>query len=341
MNYFLYIILILILALYLYISYKYELIKESKKIVKESFSQQLNPDLIITKKQFMQPSNINVKSEWREIITEYIAEFNSVNLASRGVTSQHELINKYTELCLLPISQDNINAINTMLSTQLPQTNPLYSYIKKLIPQLRIIKCSEELEVGFPHTHRNIIVFSENYFTNPSISTFIHECIHIDQRLRPNKYTKLYADWGFVKYPVSDIKSNNFKEILSKSRNNPDGRDINWLWISPSNQAYWIGAVFTSQTPSSLATVENRIYKIDNINNGYNTNKKIGKYNGQSTLIHQNTEFVSVFGNLTNNNYHPNEISAELAVLIFETGSESEISSNPATTLLASNILGL
>jgi hypothetical protein len=352
-----YIILILILALYIYISYRYEQIKSLETFVNNNKSN--NPEnndncingntnindnnLIIKANQFLQPINTDIKEEWKEIITKYIAEFNPINLKARGVLSHKELIDKYSsQKCLLHISKDNINSINTMLQSELSSYNKIYPLIAKIIPQIRIIKCSQDLEFGFPHTHRNIIIFSEQYFHNPSITTFIHECIHIDQRLNPSKYLQLYSNWGFVKYDIKKIKNtddNNtngdFTDIIRRSRSNPDGRDINWLWIShTSNQAYWIGAVYNSHNPQSIADVENRIYKIENVNAGYNTIEKIGKYTGSSTLIHENTDFISTFGNIKNNNYHPNEIAAELAVKVFNddsvNGSISSKSNSPA-----------
>lgn len=335
-----YITLILILALYLFISYRYEQVRKLETFVNNSNinSNNFKNTLIIKSHQFLQPINAEVREEWNEIITEYITEFNPINLKARGVSSHKELIDKYSsQKCLLHISKNNINTINTMLKSEISSNNKIYSLIAKILPQIRIIKCSQDLEIGFPHTHRNIIIFSEQYFHNPSITTFIHECIHIDQRLNPNKYLKLYSNWGFVKYDIKQIKNTNsdndtggdFTDIIRRSRNNPDGRDINWLWISPLNKAYWIGAVYNSHNPKSIADVENRIYKIENVNSGYNTTEKIGKYTGNSTLIHNNTDFISIFGNLTNNNYHPNEISAELAVKVFNGDSDNgTISSN-------------
>jgi sulfur relay (sulfurtransferase) DsrC/TusE family protein len=305
-------IFLIILILYIFISYHYELKMHYKKINKEGFT--INK-LKLTSKQFMQPINQEFKKEWKDIIIKYINEFNQINLVARNVNTHKELIDKYSKFCLLPISKDNINSINNMLSNKLIGDNKIIKLIKELLPKIRIVKCSKEMEIGFPHTHKNIIVFSQDYFVNPSITTFIHECIHIDQRINPNKYNDMYSKWGFIKYPISDIQGNDFNaNIIPQSRINPDGIDINWLWISPNKNAYWLGAVFTSNNPKSLSSVENRIYKIENVNDGYNTDKKIGKYNGSSELIHNNSEFKSVFGNIINNNYHPNEIAAELAV---------------------------
>ena len=307
--------------------------------------------LIIKPSQFLQPINVNVRKEWNEIITDYINEFNPINLKARGVSSHKELIDKYSsQKCLLHISKDNITTINTMLQSELSSNNKIYPLIAKILPHVRIIKCSHDLELGFPHTHRNIIVFSEQYFQNPSITTFIHECIHIDQRLYPDKYLQLYSNWGFVKYNVKLIDNNtdnnadnnannDFKDIIRRSRNNPDGRDINWLWISPSNQAYWIGAVYNSHNPKSIADVQNKIYKIENVNSGYNTIKKVGKYTGKSSLIHNNSEFVSMFGNIKNNNYHPNEIAAELVVNLFDININNKLDSYPAITELIEKVL--
>jgi hypothetical protein len=323
---FIYILFVLLLILYLYISYKYEL-KKRQISIKEQFINKIKNSLILKKEQFIQPLNNEFKEEWKNIIIDYVSEFNNINLLARNVKTKDELIQKYNHQCLLYISNDDIKSINTMLS-KLNSSNILYPLIKNILPYIRILKCTSILELGFPHTHNNIIIFSEEYFSNPSLTTFIHECIHIDQRLNPNKYNKLYTDWGFVKYSLTDIKGNEFKaEIIPYSRNNPDGRNINWLWISPSNNAYWIGAVFTSDNPSSIADVENRIYKIENINADYNTIKKIGKYKGQTELIHNNKEFVSIFGKIINNNYHPNEIAAELAVNLYNSKNNKSIAS--------------
>jgi hypothetical protein len=356
-----YITLILILALYLYISYNYELkkankeefnninvnITDNKKNNKRqnninNFKDKIdnsNKNMILSKSQFIQPSDNDFKEEWDNIITEYVSEFNNVNLFARGVQSQAELIKKYSQQCLIYISSEDINSVNNMLQT-LDNKNPIYPLIQQILPNIRIVKCSTELEFGFPHTHKNIIVFSDEYFQYPSLTTFIHECIHIDQRLRPDVYNKLYSNWGFVQYPINTIKGDEFSSvIIYQSRTNPDGRDINWLWISPTMQAYWIGAVFNSNTPGSIADVENRIYKIENVNAGYNTMDKVGQYTGQSSLIHYNKEFVSYFGRLKNNNYHPNEISAELAVKVFTDAEYSNGSTSSKSEIELASIL--
>jgi hypothetical protein len=320
------IIFLIILILYTFISYRYELAK--REFQQEGFKLATKLTLQLKANQFIQPINTEFKKEWQTIITDYVNEFNQINLIARNVNTHKELIDKYSKLCLLPISEDNIKSINNMLDTKLQSNNPIYPLIEKIISKIRIVKCSNEMEMGYPHTHKNIIVFNADYFKNPSITTFIHECIHIDQRLRPEIYNKLYNDWGFVKYQLTNIDGKEFAaSIIAHSRSNPDGRDINWLWISPSKQAYWIGAVFISSSPKSIADVENRIYKINNVNAGYNTIEKIGKYEGQTELIHNNAEFKSVFGYITNNNYHPNEIAAELVVNLYKLTNNKSIAS--------------
>lgn len=323
----LYAIIFILLILYLWLGYKsYKIYKVNSQyiidqqernegFVTNNYLSIKTNNTLINKAQFIRYP-VEFKNIWRSILLDYISNFNDVNLHSRNVRSHDELLNKYMK-CLLPISDDNINTVNNALSKailQIEATNRiLLKYVMNIIKKVKIIKVSNDMEGGYPHTYKNYIIFPESWFRNISITTFIHELVHIDQRLRPNLYYNLYNSWCFSKYNLNEI--DNMKSIINQNRVNPDGLDINWIWHPnpESNKSYWIGALFNHQyKPNNIADVKYLIITLK-INK---TGKKLEIVDKEKN-ISSHLLFNDYFGNINNNHYHPNEIVAEYMSILY------------------------
>lgn len=258
--------------------------------------------------------------QWEEILTAYFNNFNQENYIARGVNNKSEAINKYS-LALTNISKIQADRIILTISEFYNSHKDKFShkYFKTNI-KFKIIKITNDFDGGYPQTHSNYMLMPSSWFNNPSPYTFIHEYCHIIQRNNQLQHNSLYEKWGFEQYNINNINENNFDDIISRNRINPDGLDINWIWRNPFNQEhkyYWIGAVFNSHNPTSLADVSYKWYELqyvmdNNINNGIKTLI----YTGRNGLITEFNDFINYFG-VSNNNYHPNEIFAELVANYF------------------------
>lgn len=304
-----YILLILLLCfLYIKISYVYE----QNYIYKENFVTNNNIDtqpennLLIKKFEFNQFINpFEFKKKWLKIMTNYIDKMNIVNVIARGYTTEEKLLEAYT-YSLYYGSMDFSNKINLMFLSNQDKIHRLQlDYLNFMIPKIKIAHVSDDLDNGYPHTHENIIMFTKKYFNNPDINTFIHELVHIDQRLYNNFYEKLYFKLGFIKYKVHKIK--NLEQELDYLRINPDGLDIEWIWNPSRNNYFFLGAFFfKNKNVTNLGDVSNNLLIL---------NKNITgnlEYNNDKMKIEKNNQFTDYFGDLKYNNYHPNEILAEI-----------------------------
>lgn len=191
-----------------------------------------------------------------------------------------------------------------------------------LIKNINIAKYKKGVEMDFPHTNVSTIFISQpfintiiKYYNKNDLnsciydigSVIIHECVHIWQRRDPDFFNKLYEKWNFTKYNKI-INSTKFK---NKNRYNPDGIYLNWCFRDKdSNNEYFLlspykeGATNISQVNYIGIEVEKLgshpiIPPIPNIKN-----------------LNEITYFNSFFGNVGSNNYHPNELSAELVSII-------------------------
>lgn len=301
-----FVFIIILCILLLYNEYNKYNDKYKNKLIYESFLTKSLDDtnVYIDREQLINPNEFI--NQWDKIITEYISYFNEINIKARQCCkTKEELITTYKK-GILYISDNYLHNLNIMLEKYYKSKKITDSYIIKLlhyiIPKIKILHIDDNIENGLPHTHKNIICLNKHYFYNPSIMTFIHECIHIHQRIEPLFYKKIYHQWGFIEYDIKNIK--NIDNIIKLNRVNPDGLNLNWLWKSPNNNYYLIGAIFNSTNPSSLLDVTNLCFKIDIVNG-------IFIYRNNFTKIELNDEYITFFGHIEHNNYHPNEISAE------------------------------
>lgn len=245
----------------------------------------------------------------------YLPTMNQINRKSRNFESyQHAL-----HMCLQAfqnISKSEKNNTRKLLFSILEKTSiisPRYNkYLQYWIPKVKIAKQQSWLEGGMPHTHQNIIVLNPSWFNNPRRSTFIHELTHVDQRLKPDIYPKLYQKWRFIHYPkgIHTIKGLENKVILS--RHNPDGLDLNWIWKTPNNNYYWFSAEFLRGEQLSLSDVEYLAYQLErDIDGNY-------FYLNKLPIPLKDWKVFQEYFKINNNHYHPNEIAAQYSEFYLE-----------------------
>ena len=244
-------------------------------------------------------SNINYINK-NEICNKFLKtdyKFNKFDLKLRNIKS--DIHNFYCS---------NIIELNSYDKNKL---NYIIYYLKKIINKkfyfllkdIHFVKWNNNVDMGYPQTHLNLICLPEYFINNITINsidkdilvTIIHECIHIWQRKDKKFFDKLYKLWNFKK--VNFI--HNYDKLKEIIRFNPDGvKDIlifNNILITCiyNNNCQNIGDV--SYVGYELKTHKNQ-YTIENLNN-YNSLKNIN-------------EFTNFFGKLNYNHYDPNELSA-------------------------------
>lgn len=278
----------------------------------------------------------------------YLSSMNSANMIARQITKDTSETKYYSSILTISDSEKQlftnlIKLINDKLDVSTnADAQRCKNFINYNLTQYTIIaKSSEWLESGMPHTHNNIIFFPQQWFdeianttTRTNLirltdngGTLAHEIIHILQRLHPSKFEKLYEKWGFIHATYID----NFVNIEQHNRENPDGRDIKWIWKQPNSRPpkfYWFGAVFRTDSPSRLSDVEYLIYPVYEID-AKNKQFKLME-NGGSKLELSACNVHKTFFGITNNHYHPNEIVAEYFAIWFKNmcGLNSGIQSN-------------
>ena len=184
----------------------------------------------------------------------------------------------------------------------------------KFLSQIWYFCTFKNLEYDFPHTH-NYCIFLPRMFIdeiNASysqnlplrkmknlINTLIHEKVHVFQRSHKYLFEKLYLKWNFIKGEIIDPYD--YKENI---RNNPDSYASNYVFVN-NGEYILMNAIFRKNSKN--------IGEIDNLGIYL---KKIGK---NTFITTKNTEklknlksYNEFFGDIHNNYYEPNEISAEL-----------------------------
>jgi hypothetical protein len=159
------------------------------------------------------------------------------------------------------------------------------------------VKIDTNLENSYPHTIKNVIILSNNFFNNSinrQINTIIHEKVHIYQRMYPQYINILYNKWGFKK---TDI-------IVNNNRNNPD---IKYYYSYNNNlliQLYINNPRKLNDSNTYFINLENnnKIIIDDNIIKQYNLpDISIEKLEHPSEIM---AEIISLY--LTNS-YHKND----------------------------------
>lgn len=177
----------------------------------------------------------------------------------------------------------------------------------------------KNIEYNFPHTHLNAIFLPKNmidnivyYYQNntsllnmkSTVNTLIHEKVHVFQRENTKLFNELYKEWNFSQGKIIGID----KDFVFV-RNNPDCDKSKFIF-NYGGKHIWFDAFFNNGA-NNLAEVEYRGYFLDKIDD--NTYKITENYKEIKDIDVYN----DFFGNIRNNYYHPNEISAELITMYY------------------------
>ena len=193
------------------------------------------------------------------------------------------------------------------------------------------------IEGDFPHTRGAHVLISEKVLERfvafskkrpeqalPGIATLLlHEQFHVFQRLNPKLIGKLYTDvWGF-KY-AGKIAGADGVWLTGRHLANPDGLDCGWIFpITDGDKTryIWPLVVFAAtEKPQRMGTDFRMIgINLKKADDGFAV-----ELNGDSSPVYkplaQITEYAEKFGRW-GENFHPNEISAEMFARIVVTDS--------------------
>ena len=254
-------------------------------------------------------SNINFikKNNVKDIIlkSDYFNNFTRIDLRLRNIDIN---IKEYYFNKILDFSEQEKKALKWIIE----QINIKDSFMDKDWNFVKFI----DLENNFPHTHLKYIFLSQiqvddivyNYKKKSKISdmkylvnTLIHEKVHVYQRIYPEKFNELYQLWNFSK-PSKIYNIEKFKNLV---RNNPDS-DKSYYVYSLNDTHILMNALYNKDAKNIGHTKYLGLYldKVDN--NTYINKKNIVKQ------LKDIPEYNYLFGNISQNYYHPNEISAEL-----------------------------
>lgn len=195
--------------------------------------------------------------------------------------------------------------------------NKIPDEYKFLIKNVEIVKFKKGVEMDFPHTNLSAIFLSKRfidmiipYFNNNNLdkcienigSVIIHENVHIWQRRDPEFFYDLYSKWKFKKYE----KIINSKKFINVNRYNPDGVDLNWCFKDNKNNEYMLLSIYKDDATniSHVNLIGIEIEKLGSV--------PIIPPVPNIQKLDEISDFSSFFGNLGGNNYHPNELSAEI-----------------------------
>lgn len=224
---------------------------------------------------------------------EYFQKFDKYNLHSRNIISKD--LKKY--YCDNSLSFNNYQK-NNISKILLSLKNAYNLNFFKCLWKFGLV--NNNLEGGMPHTHSDVIIFSEKLVnnlvvSNNSKSLFIHERTHVIQRKYIEDFVNLYKNyWNFIR-----VKVNNKLKI--NIRLNPDGPNSNWVFKF-NNTYIWPIAVFKSKNLVDCRYVGVYLKKKNDIFYADNSCKV-------KDLV-DCPEYNDFFGNI-NNSYHPNEIAAD------------------------------
>lgn len=226
----------------------------------------------------------------------YFDKLNQKDLSARNLNKSN--INQhYKEQIRKPTNKELV-IINNIFRVISVDIGDKYKSILDIPFKIYMFK---NLENNYPHTHHNSILLPEIFPLDYSYgvkNTLLHEKIHIIQRFKRDNFYNLYENyWNFRYMKIKDLK-----KVEQYSRTNPDGLDNNWVF---SNKG--INIVLMSlynKDYKNLSNVTNYGIYLDSSNNIIFPIKKRKLYDIK--------EFTDFFGKLDGNNYHPNEISADM-----------------------------
>ena len=241
----------------------------------------------------------------------YFNNFNEYDLIARKINTRDIIFKHYNENIL---EFSNEEKIKLMYIIKLIK-NKLEDKYKFIFKDINFCKFDNKIENSYPHTHSHTIFLSEDFVDNIMKlkkddelymikiygGTIIHECIHIWQRKEPKKFLDLYKNfWNFTTYKVP-----NTDDIIEFTRSNPDGTYPYWIF-SLKNTHILLSSQYV-KFDVDMGNVKNVGIFLDKNDDG-TFKLEEPKREFELRLI---DDFINFF-EINNNNYHPNELSAEL-----------------------------
>jgi hypothetical protein len=194
--------------------------------------------------------------------------------------------------------------------------------IKKVIKRLpdnelfknwSFAKMGTDVENGYPHTHKDTIFLSQytiDETENRLLYVLAHEQMHVMQRKKPELFRLLYTKYYSFKVGKLELS----EKYKKRMRSNPDTRYIpenDYIYVNDIDDFIYLCAFYTDEIPKNLGDVKYIGIKLD-----YDAKNKTYKSSDTVSDIIGLGGFNDFF-RLTNNHYHPNEISAELIALYY------------------------
>ena len=245
-------------------------------------------------------------------LANYLQGMNEVNFKARHISKNTALQTYKNNIQKITKKEKELlyYTLNNLINSS---RNDISKFINAMLNKVKFIKYKSGFYNGLPHTHNGYIIFPEFMYKNPMshLNTIVHEFVHIHQRFEYSKYQYLYKLIGFIS--TSNIE--NFKPILNVSRYNPDeDRNNLWVWKNPytENTYYWIGAVYNSETPTSLLDVTYKAYPLER------KSESNFLYNNKNSILLREFDSFNTYFGINVNHYHPNEIVAEYMTLYYE-----------------------
>ena len=256
------------------------------------------------------------KSKASEIIrnVDSFDKYNTLDKQLRNIRSNDNIYQHYIS-SLSTWDDYEVVLFNWLKKGLLEKLPEIYMFLFK---DVYVAKYNDNIEMGFPHTHSNTIFLTGKfvkeiiaYYNKNDMdgcishigSVIIHEAVHIWQRRDKEFFKHLYKEWNFTKYK----KIYNFSSIRSKNRYNPDGVSLLWGWKYPKIDKEIIPMAVYSKGASNISHVNLigvRLEKIGTI--------PVIPPILDFTNLNKIDEYSDFFGNISGNNYHPNELSAEI-----------------------------
>ncbi len=115
----------------------------------------------------------------------------------------------------------------------------------------RFAKVAAAVEQGFPHTHADVIVWSEDTLREPfwtQVQLAVHEAVHIWQRQNPEATRLRHTAHGFR---VARLTPAQRRDVAARRRNNPDTDLTVW-----QRDGLTYTSCYRGPQPTSLTDVE-------------------------------------------------------------------------------------
>lgn len=239
--------------------------------------------------------------------------YNELDRSLRDI-GESKSITKHYKQNLLDWNNNEIKILQWLCNGILEKTPKKYLF---LFDKIRVAKYNDDVEVGFPHTQQDCIFFTGAYinkilpyYNNNDLDNciydiglvVIHECVHIWQRRNKEFFNTLYKKWNFNYYN----KIINFGSIRQNSRYNPDGTDLNWCYKLENGREFIPIALYKNDS-DDIGNVDLVAVYIEKIGS-----RAIIPPIKEMEFLKDVNEYNKFFGNVGNNNYHPNELAAEI-----------------------------